>query len=564
MKDDRLLEDLKSRIDIVDVVSEYIELKRAGQNFKGLCPFHTEKTPSFMVNPDKQRFHCFGCNVGGDAINFVMKYENLSFQETVRLLAKKAGMDLRSYRLGSAEPGLKGKLIEIQKAASGVFVENLGRSKKASSYLAGRGLYGETIQTFLIGYAVREWHHLSNYLKGKGFQPEFIAKSGLVSTGEKGSYDTFRDRIMFPIRDVSGDVIAFGGRVMDGSQPKYLNSPESVIFKKGETLYGLDLAKDAIRKKGYAVIVEGYLDVIVSHQYGFSNTVAPLGTALTPGHLLKLKRFTKKAVLVFDGDEAGKSAARRSIPLLLGQGFDTKILLLPEGDDPDSFLRKAGGESFGSLVSGAKSVIDFVLSVSGRNRTGAVHEGIEMISVAEDAIMREELIGELARKSDRSESAVREELKKLSERFRQKVNPKDSSVRALQEEMVPRDEEELLLSAVVSFPDRLEIILQQVSLKDFINPLVKEIFGRLVEEGMENGLDAISSTFGDGERNLLTRLAVEPGFDLEAVDKNIEDCIKKIRMREFHERSRRAAVAGDPKLLNSLLLERRRLIREAK
>ncbi len=564
MRDEKLLEDLKTRFDIVDVISEYIELKRAGQNFKGLCPFHSEKTPSFMVNPDRQRFHCFGCNAGGDVINFVMKYENMSFQEVVRLFAKKAGIELKAYRASDSGGGLKDKLLEIHLTASKAFVENLARSKTAQAYLRRRGLTEETIRFFSLGYAMKDWHHLSNYLKVKGFQAQAIAQSGLVSSGEKGVYDIFRDRIMFPICDVSGDIIAFGGRVMDDTQPKYLNSPESVLFKKGDTLYGLNVAKDAIRKKGYAIIVEGYLDVIMSHQYEFTNTVAPLGTALTTGHLQKLKRFTKRAVLVFDGDDAGQSAARRSIPILVGQGFSTGILLLPEKEDPDSFLQKKGSESYGSLISGAKSVIDFVLKIHGRDKTEAVHEAIQIISAADDPITKEELIGELARKTDKSETAIRESLRKLGRRSGEKGKTEASSSQASSGNVFSYDEEMLLLSAVVSFPDRLGLVIRQVQVEDIRNATVRNIFGRLAEVSGEKDMEARLSSLGAEEKNLLSRLAVNPGFDLETVDRNIEDCLKKIRMREFHEKSRHAAMAGDRQLLNSLLLERRRLMREAK
>jgi DNA primase len=250
MKDERLLEELKARLDIADVISDYVELKRADQNYKGLCPFHSEKTPSFMVSPDKQIFHCFGCGVGGNVIHFVMKYENLSFPETLRFLAGKAGIDLKEYRPRSGDDGLREKLLEMQAAAAKVFCDNLRKSKTASSYLRNRGLSEKTIQAFSLGYAAKEWHHVVNYLKEKGFPRALVLQSGLVSSGEKGLYDTFRDRIMFPIVDLQGGIIAFGGRVMDDSQPKYLNSPDTPLFRKGETLYGLPHARDALRKKG--------------------------------------------------------------------------------------------------------------------------------------------------------------------------------------------------------------------------------------------------------------------------------------------------------------------------
>jgi DNA primase len=563
MKDERLLEELKARLDVVEVISDYIELKRAGQNYKGLCPFHSEKTPSFMVNPGKQRFHCFGCDTGGDIIQFVMKYENLSFQETLKLLAKKAGISLRDYKLSGGDEGLREKLLEILKEASKVFAENLKKSKSAYGYLKGRGLTEDTIRAFSLGYAFKEWHSLTNYLIDKGFSRSLILQSGIASSGDKGIYDTFRDRILFPICDVRGEIIAFGGRVMDDSQPKYLNSPDGPLFKKGETLYALNYAKEGIRKKGYAVIVEGYLDVMISHQYGFDNTVAPLGTALTPGHLQKLKRFTQKAFLVFDGDEAGKSAAKRSLPLLLAQGFGAKILLLPEKHDPDSFLKEHGGVPYGKLLSESRSVVDFVLESSRKDKTETVHEAIEIISAAADAIMKEELIGELARRTDTRETVIREEMRNRSRKVKEQGST-HTSPRFSPGEALRHDEELLLLSAVIAFPEKLDSVLGSVSIEDFRNPVIRHIFGKLSARPAGKAFDTILSSLDDEEKALLLGLTVNPGFDLESVDKNIQDCIKKKVMRRFEEMNKQAHVKGDREALNALLLEKRRLIKEAR
>jgi len=563
MKDERILEELKARLDIVDVISDYIELKRAGQNYKGLCPFHSEKTPSFMVNPGKQRFHCFGCGTGGDIIQFAMKYENLSFQETLKLLAKKAGIDLKDYKVSKDDEGLRGKLLEIVKEASRVFAENLRKSKSAYAYLRGRGLTEETIRAFSLGYAVKEWHSLTNYLVHKGFSLSLILQSGIASSGDRGSYDTFRDRILFPISDVQGDIIAFGGRVMDDSHPKYLNSAESPLFKKGETLYGLNYAKDSIRRKGYAIVVEGYLDVMMSHQYGFDNTVAPLGTALTTGHLQKMKRFARKAVLVFDSDEAGKSAAKRSLPLLLEQGFGAKILLLPDKEDPDSFLKKHGNVPYEKLLSESRSVIDFVLDSSRKDKTETVHEAIGIISAASDTIMKEELIAELARKTDMSEAVIREEMRNLSRKLKGKRSALVTS-RSSPGPAFCHDEELLLLSAVIAFPEKLDSVLSRVSFEDFRDPAIRHIFEKLSAENTRKGFDAILSTLGDQEKTLVIGLTVNPGFDLENVDKNVEDCIKKKVMCRFETMNKQAHVKGDREELNALLLEKRRLIKEAR
>lgn len=561
MKDEKFLEEIKSRVDIVDFISGYVELKRAGQNFKGLCPFHSEKTPSFMVNPGRQIFHCFGCGAGGNVIHFAMKYENLSFQESLRLLAKKAGIEFKAYKSGGEGAGLREKLVGINKAASKIFAENLTGAEAALKYLKGRGLTDETVRLFSLGYALKEWRHLSNQLQSRKFSQSLMKESGLVSSGEKGIYDIFRGRIMFPICDIQGDIIAFGGRVLDDSQPKYLNSPDSPLFRKGETLYGLNLAKDGIRKKGYAIIAEGYFDVIVCRQFGFDNVVAPLGTALSAGHLRKLNRFTRKAVLVFDGDNAGEAAAKRSIPMLLEQGYAAGILLLPGGEDPDSFLRKKGQAAMASLIEKAKSPVDFLLEVSAKDKAGTVREALEIISPATDAIMKEELLRELSEKTGLRETVIREELKALG---RKKVKGKEAD-KSPSSSVFCYDEEILLLSAVIAFPDRTGRVLQALSGVDFNNPVVASIFEKLSKAG---DIEALSACLEEEERTLVTRLSFYPGFDHDSVDKNIEDCIRKIGGRKFlrrreliHEKIKKAEVTGEQDLLNSLMEESQRLIR---
>lgn len=550
MKAERLLEDIKTRLDIVDVISDYIELRRAGQNYKGLCPFHSEKTPSFVVSPDKQIFHCFGCGVGGNIINFVMRYENLSFPESLKLLAKKAGIDLRGYKLGSDE-GIRERLIEIHKEASRLFAEGLRKSRLASTYLMDRGIEDETIRVFSLGYAPRQWHFLYNCLKGQGYSDPLILQSGLATSGERGIYDTFRDRIMFPISDIHGNVIAFGGRVMDESQPKYLNSPDTPLFKKGETLYGLNLAREWIRKNGYAIIVEGYFDVIACHQHGFNNTVAPLGTALTAGHLQKLKRFSKRAVLVFDGDEAGRSAARRSIPMLLEHEFSASILLLPGEDDPDTLLRRKGRDSFAHMLLKAESPMKFILRVSKKDKVETIHEALGVISAARDMIMKEGLIRELSEGTGISEAVLREEIKKLSRKAKDSVEIKVPPAHY--------DEELLLLSAAIARPDRLDDIMRMVPMEEFRNATVRSIFEKL--SAVSGRVDAILMSLNDEEKTTITRLTLNPGFDLEDVDRNVEDCIRRIALRRLDVRLREARLNGDLRLLNSLLLERQRLVK---
>ncbi|MEK7741691.1 MAG: DNA primase, partial [Nitrospirota bacterium] len=398
METDRILEDIKLRIDIVELVSDYIELKKSGQNYKANCPFHAEKTPSFTVSQSKQIFHCFGCGAGGDIFGFVMKYENLNFQEALKMLAKKAGVQLSGYRFEDGLTERKERLYVIQKEALNTFTGNLKKSKTAIAYLDKREVSQEMADVFSLGYADRGRKVLYDLLRAKGFDDLLIAQSGLIFTGESGLHDVFRNRIMFPIFNIQGDAVAFGGRVIDDSMPKYLNSPETLLFKKSETLYGLNVAKDEIRKKGYVMITEGYLDVIMCYMHGFLNVVAPLGTALTTGHLQKLGRFTKKVLLVFDSDAAGIAAAKRSLSILYEHGFRSKVLLLPEGDDPDSFLRKNGSRAFQIKMSKSESMVDFILRLKG-DKSDNVRTAIGIINNAKDLILRGELFDELSDKS---------------------------------------------------------------------------------------------------------------------------------------------------------------------
>lgn len=551
MESDGVLDDIKSRLDIVEVISDSVALKRAGQNYKGLCPFHQEKTPSFMVSPQKQIFHCFGCGAGGDIFGFVMKHESLSFREALRLLANRAGIQLKSYGTGSGD---RDSIKAMQKEAMGFYVETLNRSGTAKAYLKDRELTEETQRSFSLGYAPPGWHQLYDRLKAKGFKDPLILQSGLVAAGNKGAYDIFRARIMFPIFDIHGGVIAFGGRVMDEAQPKYLNSPDTVLFKKGEALFALDRAKDGIRKTGYVIVVEGYLDTILCHQNGIGNVVAPLGTALTAGHLRRLGRFTDRLVVVFDGDEAGVAAAKRSLPLILEHGLRAKILLLPEQEDPDSILRARGPEYLRELLESVSSPVDFILKSSNAEKVDTIKEAIEIISKVKDPILRDEFIMELSDRTGTRELTIREGLKGL----KRDLKP----VRNRPAATLPYNEEHLLLSAVIHAPEKAEKILEKLRIEDMKDSMVREILGRIRSiKGRLNPDSLLGVAETDDERGLISRLSLQPGFDTSVVDKNIDDCIKKITKRQIDEKIREAEKSGDLKLLNCLLTERQQLIR---
>jgi len=555
MKADKLIEEIKAQIDIVEFISDYVPLKKSGQNYKGLCPFHSEKTPSFMASQTKQIFHCFGCGAGGDVFGFVMKHENLSFGEAVRYIAKKAGIKT-DFKFDKDMSVTREKILHINEEAMKFFVRNFHESHAASGYLKRRGINAESINLFSIGYAPDQRDGLLRHMKKIGYTDSLLIKAGLIVSDVNGFRDSFRRRIIFPIWNLKNDVIAFGGRVMDNSLPKYINSPETEVFKKSETLFAINLSKDEIRKKGYAVIVEGYLDTIVSHQYGFKNTVAPLGTALTSRHLQKLKVLAKNVVLVFDGDSAGISAARRSLAILCENDFTAKVLLLPEGEDPDTFLNKNGSQSFQKMIVDAMSMIEFFLAVSKGEKIDQVRDALGMIAGVKDMLRAEEMLRELADRSRMNESVLRTELEKIRKKAGSQSlqTPKSAQSR-------PRREEYLLLSAIVSFPEKADSVLSRLTIEDIRDKTIGSLFQKLGMLAADKGITSLLDDADEAERALVTELSLKPGFDLEHVDENIEDCLQKLRQRKFEEKRMLAEASGDIALLDSLLKEKRRLVK---
>ncbi|MEX0828925.1 MAG: DNA primase [Nitrospirales bacterium] len=369
------IQQIRERVDIVDVISTYVSLSKAGQNFKGLCPFHSEKTPSFSVNPASQYFHCFGCQAGGDAFTFLMKQENMDFMEALRELSQRAGVALPEQRSSTSrsESGFpRERYFQLYQLAASWYHQNLlegPEAQEARAYLDQRGLSRESWTTFQLGYAPEGWNGLSNWMERQAVKLDELNQAGLVVRKEKvgaqgfSTYDRFRNRVLFPIADTRGHVLGFGGRVLqEGASPKYLNSPETDLFFKGRTLYGLDKARQSATVAGRFYLVEGYFDVIALHEHGMANVVAPLGTALTVDHVQILRRFVPCVTLVFDGDTAGVNAALRTLDLFLNSGMDVRVLVLPTGEDPDTFIRTNGVEAFRELESRAATLLDFVVT----------------------------------------------------------------------------------------------------------------------------------------------------------------------------------------------------------
>ncbi|MDO4481280.1 MAG: DNA primase [Bacillota bacterium] len=356
---DDVIEQVKQSFDIVEVIGRRVALKRAGSNYKGLCPFHGEKTPSFVVSPDKQIFTCFGCGKTGDVIRYVQYSENLEFMEAVEKLAEEAGIEFKRNS-GRAERK-KDELYEVSRTAAIHFYKNLRKgANDGIRYVVSRGISPETAKKFGIGYAPAEWRDMVEFFKSKSISEELALEAGLFAKNSKNEcYDKFRNRVIFPIKNTRDKVIGFGGRAIDDSMPKYLNSPESLIFKKKDNLYGLNLAKDSIRKKNCAILVEGYMDVVSLADAGVENAVASLGTALTREQAKLLKRYTDTVVLAYDSDGAGQNAAMRGIDILQSAGMKVKILMLTDGKDPDEFVRKNGKKAFEELVENAVSFMEY-------------------------------------------------------------------------------------------------------------------------------------------------------------------------------------------------------------
>ncbi len=371
---DEIINQIRDRVDIVEVVGQHVALSKVGQNFRGLCPFHHEKTPSFHVSPSRQIFHCFGCKVGGNVFSFLMKMTGASFPEVVRQLGQQVGVVVPDPAGRGQDPHAANRVFleKVNQAAAAWFQHNLWNTrpgKEAQAYLIGRGIQPEISERFGLGFAPPGWDALVKALTREGFNPGDLAVAGLAAArkpvlgnpGAGGYYDVFRARVMFPIRDQRKRVVGFGGRVLEGGTPKYLNSPDTPLFKKGQTLFGLDLAREAAGKSGSLVIVEGYFDVIALHQVGICNVVATLGTALTADHIQKIRPIVSKVVLLFDPDPAGVRAALRSLDLFVNSGIAVRVVSLPDGDDPDTFVRVRGAEAFLALQERAPSLLDFAL-----------------------------------------------------------------------------------------------------------------------------------------------------------------------------------------------------------
>ena len=418
------IDELLARNPIEDVVGQYVNLKRSGANMFGLCPFHGEKTASFSVAPDKGIYYCFGCHKGGGAINFMMELEGLSYPDAVRSLAKRAGMEVPEDEQYQSRYRQQERLWALMKEAARYFYAQLHSPAGAEglAYAQKRGMPKGTLTTFGIGFAPNTWSGLTDAMKKKGYTDQELIDAGLVSQKGNRIYDRFRNRLMFPIIDVRGNIIGFGGRVMDDSTPKYLNSPETVIFNKRKNLFGLNLAKKS--KLGYLILVEGYMDAIALHQYGFDCAVASLGTSLTEEHAVLLSRYTEQVVLIYDGDEAGQRATRRAIPMLEKAGINVKVLKMRDAKDPDEYLKKFGADKFKLLLEESSNRVEYQLNAIAKKydlredeqRIKFIQEAAELICTLGSPVQREIYGGRVAQTASISMEAMKLEVNKAFKR----------------------------------------------------------------------------------------------------------------------------------------------------
>lgn len=533
---------IRERNDLVEIISQYVTLKKSGRTYKALCPFHREKTPSFMVDPAKQLYHCFGCSQGGNVFTFVMKMDNLEFPEAVRVLAERVGYRIHWEEQEAKQLSRRQRLYEANQEALRFYHDLLFKSQEAAparTYLKSRGFTETTARTFRLGYAANRWDALFDFLKKKGYAAAELAAAGLIVKGERGDsfYDRFRNRIVFPILDVRGRCIAFGGRVIEEGSPKYLNSSETPIFQKGSNLYGFFHAKSEMVRAGQAVVVEGYTDVLALHQAGIKYAVATLGIALTAEHLGLLARFIDKVVLVFDADIAGSAAAERGFGLLGEAKVDLYVMSLPAGTDPADFIFLRGRVEFEAVLSSALPLVDFCLNQSlakfdlteSAGRIKAAQEALSLIGALPSPIAREEYLKKTSQKLSLSYQSLLAELGKRQ--AARKAKPLEKVATSGKLDAQGRAEEEAL-KLILHFPELAGEALRELQPEDFTVDAYRELFavlsGFLQGKNTYRAADLLSAVGSENQRNLLSKLVFD-NINVEDTAKYFQDIFRKLK-----------------------------------
>jgi len=544
-----ILEDILGRVDIVELISGYIPLKRAGRNFKANCPFHHEKTPSFMVSPDRQIYHCFGCSAGGNAFSFLMQYERLEFLEAVEVLAKKAGVNLPQMQ--KQDPGVSNlitQLYKINELATSFYADNLSASSasQAKSYLLKRGIKEETIKLFKLGFAPDKWDGLINYFRAKGVSLSLLEKAGLVlAKGSGGYYDRFRNRVIFPIFDIKSRSLGFGARLLPegtgtdsgNAQAKYINSPETGIYIKGRNLYGLNLSKDYIRDADCAIVVEGYLDFLAPFQEGIKNIVASLGTAFTQEQARLLKRYTHNIVIVYDPDDAGQIATLRTLDVFIEEEMDVRVVSLPRGFGPDLFVRKEGIEVFKDKVKNAQGLFDYKLEAlksrfnikEAQGKAKIASEMLPTINRLKNAILKSEYIKFLSSQLNVEEQYILQELKKIKggkayQDINQAAPKKPANINPT---------EKLLIKLMLDEAGTISRVKEELKPGDFQDEITSKIVSLMFDlagQGKNIGASNLINYFSEEAiSRLISESTLMPEVSLENKERIIDDCITRLK-----------------------------------
>ena len=554
---DEILEEVRQNSDIVNIISQYVSLKRSGRNFFGLCPFHNEKSPSFSVSPDKQIFHCFGCGVGGNVFTFVSKIEGINFKETVQMLAERANIVLPVIETNedNKKEELKAKVYKVNEFAAEYYHQNLYKptAKPAQEYVKKRKLNNETLKEYKIGYSGK-FDELYKALKKEGFGEQEILESGLVNKNENGTYiDRYRNRLMFPICDTRNRVIAFGGRVLDDSKPKYINSPENVVYSKSRNLFGLNVAKKGNTQK--MLIVEGYMDTISLHQRGITNVVAPLGTAFTQQQGWLLRRNTEQIILSFDADGAGQTAIMRSLEILQNMGCDIRILQMDGAKDPDEYIIKYGVARFNKLIENAISLIEFKVKIlkkdlnldNTNDKIKFLNQIAKIISQLDNPMEREIYIDKIAKEYNISKNSIQAQIDKLvyasskGGKILEKAKPVITKIQLnksseISESIKKRENTiiSLLLEGEVEIYEKIKEKIKPEDFQDTVNrKIIEEIYKEFEKQNFNS--NSIIDLFDDEIQSHITMIMA---YDYEITDKNkaIEDIILNYEKEKLNER----------------------------
>lgn len=581
--EERVIDEVQSLNDIVDIISNYLPLKKSGRTFKACCPFHQEKTPSFIVHPEKQIFHCFGCNAGGNVFSFLMKYENLTFPEALRNLAARVNYPLPEVTQRTPdEVSETESLYEVYRLAQEYYAENLKHPEKgraARAYLKKRGFGEEILKETPVGFATADWRGLFEYLMKKKIKDAVAYRSGLIQKGREGHpYDLFRGRLIFPIHNLQGKVIAMGGRGLGDEMPKYLNSPESPIFRKRRELYGLYLAKRSLSSEERIIIVEGYFDFLKVYWSGFQNVVATLGTALSEDHVRILKRYVQEAVVIYDGDKAGEAAALRGLEIFLEGEMSVKVVTLPTGKDPDTFLEEKGAEEFKKLIDQAADFFDFKWNLLSRRYKTTDPAGLlkistqflDTLSKIKNPILLDRYLRQLAGLLGVGENALRTKLseKMRKDQAREAKVPSASVKTKVSRTEITFPEEGTMVGLLLEEPKLWEKAEAEISTEDFRHPAAREVFEWLKHnQGPSLPYHKLLNRLEDETIKSFIVSHSMRELSLTEKEKALSDCLKKIKRRctdEQLERLRRAISQaegkGENQRVSELLKEYRSLL----